>query len=293
MFKKPRILISTSGGRTSALMAWMLWQKFKDVYEMIFVFANTSREKEETLQFVYDLQTKFGLPIVWVEAVVHHGSRKASTHRVVDFFTAKRNGEVFEEVIKKYGIPNTKFKHCTRELKTNPIRSYARSIGWGNYLQYTTVIGYRADEPKRVNLVKAEEKRQWYPLFEWGIKKSDVAVFWKKQSFDLMLEDWEGNCRLCHKKSKRKLLTQIKKDPESTQWVADMENKYNQVKPVKMRHDKTPIRFFRLGETIQDLIDESKEPFDEAVDQSMLTAGAEYDFELDEQEDCAESCEPF
>lgn len=57
--------------------------------------------------------------------------------------------------------------------------------------------------------------------------------------------------------------------------------------------DKTPVRFFRSGESIDDLVEESKNPFELAIDQSLKTEGAEYDFELDEQEDCAESCEPF
>lgn len=290
--RKPRILISTSGGRTSALMAWMLWNRFKDIYEMIFVFANTSREKEETLLFVHQLETILGLPIAWVEAVVHHGTRKASTHKIVTYETASRKGEVFKEVIKKYGIPNTKFKHCTRELKTNPIRSYAKSIGWGHFKKYTTVIGYRYDEKKRVDLEKAKLKHQWYPLYEWLIIKADVATFWLRQTFDLQLPDFEGNCDLCHKKSKRKLLTQII-NGSPTEWHKDMETEFEQVKPKKMRADKTPVRFFRQGESITDLIEESKIPFELAQDQSLLTDGAEYDFEYDEQEDCAESCEPF
>lgn len=292
--KKPRILISTSGGRTSALMAYMLWKRFKDMYEMIFVFANTSREKEATLLFVHQLETIFGLPIVWVEAVVHHGTRKASTHKIVTYETASRKGEVFEEVIKKYGIPNKKFKHCTRELKTNPIRSYAKSLGWGNFEKYTTVIGYRRDEPKRVNLETMAEKHQWYPLWEWNIKKPDVAAFWLKQSFDLQLPDFDGNCDLCHKKSKRKQLTQLVTGTKPD-WHQDMENKYEHVKPKKKQHEKEPIRFFRENESINDLVVQSHQPFKLAVDQSLITDGADYEFDpdLDEQEDCAESCEPF
>jgi len=276
-------------------MAYLLWTRFKDQYEMIFVFANTSREKQETLLFVHQLQVHFGLPIVWVQAVVHHGVRKSSTHEIVTYETACRDGSVFEEVIKKYGIPSTAIPHCTRELKTNPIKSYAKSLGWTGY---QTVIGYRADEPKRVNLLAAQVKKQWYPLFEWGIRKPDVAVFWKKQVFDLLLADYNGNCELCPKKSKRKLLTQIVEKPESVIWVLDMQNKHGMVAPLGYT-GRLPMRFFRGWESIQDLIAESKLPFQRSVDQSMNTLGAgqgqqiEFDFELDEQESCAESCEPF
>jgi len=243
------------------------------------------------LVFLDKCDKHFGLNIVWVEAVVHFGTRKGCTHRVVNFETAKRNGEVFEEVIKKYGIPNTKFKHCTRELKRNPIRSYAKSIGWE---RYRTAIGYRADEPKRVSWEKAKKLNQWYLLAEIGIKKPDVALFWKQQPFDLQLKDYEGNCKLCYKKSERKLLTQIVEHPEDTNWVKDMEIKYEQVKPKKKANDKTPVRMFRHNEGIDDLIARSKEPFELSVDQSTITEGAaEYDYEMDLQEDCAESCEPF
>jgi 3'-phosphoadenosine 5'-phosphosulfate sulfotransferase (PAPS reductase)/FAD synthetase len=292
---KQRVLVSVSGGRSSALMAKMIWDTYRDSHELLFVFANTSREKEETLVFLDQLDKIWGLPIVWIEAVVHHGLKKASTHIVTSFENAKRKGEVFEEVIKKYGIPNRKFLHCTRELKTKPIWSYARSIGWGDFTKYITAIGYRRDEPKRVNILTCTEKRQWYPLFEWDIKKPDVAFFFNRNSFDLQLEDWEGNCDLCHKKSKRKLLTRIKQDIESTIWHQKMESMYDQVKPEKMKFDKTPCRFFRDGESIHDLIEQSIDFTNLAIDLSRIEIGSDFpfDIDLDEQEDCSESCEPF
>lgn len=275
------LLVSVSGGRTSALMAKLLWDRFRDKYEMIFVFANTSREREETLLFLHQLETEFNLPIVWVEAVVDPIAGKGTRHRVVNYETACRDGSVFEAVIKKYGIPAVPAPICTREMKANAINSYARSIGM---VKFWTAIGYRADEPKRVNLIKAKEKRQWYPLYEWRIKKSDVAEYWLKQKFDLQLKDYEGNCKLCYKKSKRKLLTSIIERPDDAKWVIDMEKKYG--------HEGS--RFFRNSESIHDLIEESKLPFIKSVDKSLdIDLQMQLDFDLDEQESCAESCEPF
>ena len=218
------------------MMAYLIKKAYGHIYDLIFVFANTSRENEETLVFLDKVDKYFGLDVVWVEAVVHHGQRKGCTHKIVNFETACRDGSVFEEVIKKYGIPNTKFKHCTRELKKNPITSYAKSIGWKSWI---TAIGYRADEPKRINWEKAKKKKQWYILAELGIKKPDVALFWQQQPFDLQLKDYEGNCKLCYKKSRRKQLTQIVESPQDTPWIKDMEVKYEQVKPKKKRADKT------------------------------------------------------
>jgi len=117
---KQKLLVSVSGGRTSALMAYLLFNRYQNEYEMIFVFANTSREKEETLLFVHQLELNFGFPIVWVEAKVFHGQRISSKHTITNYNDAKRNGEVFEEVIAKYGIPCSSAPHCTREMKKYP-----------------------------------------------------------------------------------------------------------------------------------------------------------------------------
>lgn len=296
--KKKKLLVSVSGGRTSGLMAKLLFDRFSDVYEMQFLFANTSREKEETLEFVRDLQLYFGIPIVWVEAVVHHGERKGTTHRVVDFYSACRKeknkgyGRVFEEVIKKYGIPNAAFPHCTRELKTAPIRSYLKSIGWGNYKKYTTAIGIRYDEPKRVNLIKAKEERQFYPLWEWGINNSDVLGFWGKQIFDLKIKgQHQGNCDKCYKKTNRKIATQILEEPED-RWIDEMEEKYSYFTPPSRTECNPPYFFFRNNMAFVDLENIALDPnFQPYTDNNKPN----FDFELDEIEfgGCAESCEPF
>lgn len=290
---KKKVLVSVSGGRSSGLMAWLLWNRFKDIYNLVFVFANTSREKEETLLFVHQLTQVFGIPIVWVEAVVHHGTRKGCTHNMVTYETATRDGSIFEEVIKKYGIPNNSFLHCTRELKANPIRSYMKSIGWGSYKKYTTAIGYRADETGRVDVETMSKEKQWYPLWEYGIKKSDVAVFWLKQSFDLQLSDFDGNCKKCHKKTDRKVMTQIVTEPNDL-WIDEMEAKY-EYHSAGRKANKPPYRFFRKHQSIHDLKEKIKDGFELSVDQSLNTQGATFDPELDEVEykGCAESCEPF
>ena len=127
---KPKLQVSISGGRTSMYMSHLLKEYCGDQFELLFVFANTGLEHDDTLRFLRDGSEAFGLDVVWVEAVTHPGARKACTHRVVDFDTASRNGEPFEDVIAKYGIPNLKGKYCTRELKLNSIKSYMRSIGW-------------------------------------------------------------------------------------------------------------------------------------------------------------------
>lgn len=287
-----KLLVSVSGGRTSALMAKLLWDRFRDQYEMIFVFANTSREKEPTLKFVNDLTVNFGIPIVWVESVVHYNQRKGCTHSITNYEDACRDGSIFERVIQKYGIPNAAFLHCTRELKTNPIRSYMRSIGWKDYKKYTTAIGYRFDEPGRIDMDKANKDKQFYPLYEWKIKKPDILQFWKSQSFDLELNgEHQGNCKNCYKKTIRKIATQILEDPND-RWIDKMEEKYSYFTPDTRTACNPPYFFFRDNMAFVDVENLALSPdFIPYSDKSKPN----FDFDLDAVEygGCAESCEPF
>lgn len=280
IMKKKNLLVSTSGGRTSALMAYLLWTRYQEQYNMLFVFANTSREMEETLEFIKVFQEYFKIPITWVEAVVFPQARVGTSYTEVDFYSANRDGKVFEAVIAKYGIPNISSPHCTRELKSRPINKFAIDYFGGR--DYITAIGYRKDEPKRVNLLNAEKNKHWYPLWEWGITKNDVLEFWKKQPFDLELQEHQGNCQLCFKKSKRKIILQLTEDIMRSAWIRLMEQKYGNKVPAAFK-GKLPVRFYRDYESIDEIIAQIPE----------ASTQIEFDFELDEQEDCAESCEPF
>lgn len=289
-----KILVSISGGRTSAMMAFLIKNLYGKTHEIIYVFANTGKEREETLQFLDRVDKHFGLGVVWVEAEVIPENNKGTTHKVVDFKTAARDGEPYEQVIKKYGIPCVAAPHCTRELKTNSIKSYAKSIGW---LDYKIAIGYRADEPKRIKWKKVTDGNHIYPLVTHGIKKEDVNAFWKKQPFDLELKSYEGNCDLCFKKSKRKLLTIVKENPLVTGWWGKMELRYSNHRPESHINSVPPFYFYRGCETSIDLIEESRLPFDPAPDENKALPTnqlAIFTPEMDNESGCGGgSCEPF
>lgn len=125
--KKENLIVTFSGGETSGYMCFLLKEHLSHLYNFLFIYANTGLEHEKTLLFVDKCDKYFNLNLIWVEAVVYQDERKASSHKVVNFETASRNGEPFKEVIKKYGLPNKHFFHCTRELKNNPITSYCNT----------------------------------------------------------------------------------------------------------------------------------------------------------------------
>lgn len=294
---KPKILISFSGGRTSAYMTWYMQNMWKDreKYEMIVVFANTGREREETLQFVNQCDRYYGFKTVWVEAWIVPESGQGTKHIVTNVKYARRNGEPFEDMIAKYGIPNQNAPHCSRELKKNPIKDYARSIGWKDY---QTALGIRTDEPRRLNW-EAKKKNKFIYLAELlPTTKSDINTFWSKQPFDLKIKSYEGNCDLCWKKGLRKLMTIVKDKPELATWWREMDEKYSMFTPPTREHNaKPPYKFFRDNMTIDEIIEESNFPFLEARDESKDVNNWKqkslFDTHLDSQDECSESCEVF
>lgn len=238
---KENLLVSFSGGETSAYLAKWLLDNKSEAYNMVFVFANTGDEEESTLRFIDLCSKNWGIEIVWVEAVVHHNERTASTHKVVDFKSASRDREPYRQVIKKYGIPNQNFLHCNREMKLNPIKSYIESLGWK---EYKTAIGIRVDEVDRIN--KNRKKLGLiYPLIsDKPTTKQEISYWWSKQDFRLKLKSYNTNCRTCWKKSD-KVLAQIYKDnPDYFDFNKEMERIYGEGK----------YTFFRQGRSTEQLI---------------------------------------
>lgn len=273
--KTKNILISFSGGRTSAYMAKLVLENdfFKD-YNKLVVFANTGKELEKTLEFVDRCDKEFNLNVVWVEADIVHKKRKGTNYKVVDFETASRAGQPFEEVIKKYGLPSKLYRHCTRELKEVPIHKYAKDI-FGSK-KYLTAIGIRADEKHRVG----KDAYKIYPLNEAGISEQNIREWWDKQCFDLEIKDYQGNCDGCFLKSIRKKMTINKEDSKVFEWWNDMETEYS--------NEKQPIFDVYRDMPITKLIEMSKMPFKTAKDKHELRKMQTnlFSIDIDYEDDC-------
>lgn len=283
-----RLFISFSGGETSAFMAqWLLWNRAEYYDQVVCLFANTGQENEETLRFVERCDEKFSLGVVWIEADVQHKKQVGTKHRMVNYETASRNGEPFREVIKKYGIPNPAYPHCTRELKTSAMTSYLRSIGWERGT-YDTAIGIRADEIDRID-AKHRELRYIYPLVS-DVKMTKPAIndWWRNQSFRLELKGYEGNCKWCWKKSLRKHLTLMSEHPEWYDFPQEMEEKHGLS---GYNEDGTRRTFFRGNRSVKDLKALAAQGgFIPAWDDSEVYTD-QIDLDLDASYGCSESCE--
>jgi 3'-phosphoadenosine 5'-phosphosulfate sulfotransferase (PAPS reductase)/FAD synthetase len=213
--------ISFSGGRTSGLMLRRIIDAHGGTLpeNVIVAFANTGKEREETLNFVRDCADRWKVPIVWLEFA---GNK---SFRVVDHATASRNGEPFETVIRERRyLPSPVQRFCTVELKIRTMHRYLRSLQWD---EWTQVVGLRADEMHRVTRILARKETAAEtvrcPLATAGITKEHVAAFWNAQPFDLALRPWEGNCDLCFLKGEKKRLRIISERPDLVNWWSEME----------------------------------------------------------------------
>lgn len=242
LFDGPGV-ISFSGGRTSGYMLWRTLQAHGGTLpdDVTVLFANTGKEMPETLDFVEACSVNWGVPIVWIENRPRDAERKKS-HAVVTHTTASRNGEPFAALIaEKSYLPNPVARICTAELKVRPMQRYLKSIG---YTEWTTFIGMRADEPRRVARLSNQDygshETKEAPLAMVGVDKGAVGRFWKEQSFDLALPNMDGitmhgNCDLCFLKGGNQKLALIREKPERALWWIEQE------KGKHMEHREQPI----------------------------------------------------
>jgi len=288
---KPKLAISFSGGRTSAVMTKLCVEKFKDTHDIAITFANTGCEHENTLDFVNKCDKHFGWGVVWIEAVVNPEKGKGIRHKVVDYETASRYGEPFEAYIKKEGLTGPSNPGCTNRLKEQPIHSYLRrELGWERG-EYFTAIGIRSDEMDRMSQHRVERKLV-YPLVDAGWTREDVKAECASWPFDLELKgEHYGNCVWCWKKSLRKLLTLAQDDEWIFGFPRRMEYEHAET---NLQNGHKARQMFRKGMTTVDIIKMAREgnfePYRDQ-DQTQMFSQASYDVFLDTGSACGESCE--
>jgi len=271
--KKKLLVCTFSGGRTSAFMGLMLKDlpKYKD-FEKVFIFANTGRELPQTLDFINKCDKEWNLNIVWLEANVINEKGVGTTFKIVDYKTANRNGQPFEDMLKKYPLPNNMASNCTRELKQRPIDKFVKSLG---YDEVITAMGIRYDERHRESNNAIKDKIVYPLIYDIKVDNKFIRNWWDRQSFDLQLKDYEGNCDLCFKKSLKKRLTIIQQNPETAEWWLKMEQDYSS--------EEIPRFDLRTNKSIEQLIEIARRPFRKAQDLHELDKQQieMFDFETD------------
>lgn len=220
-------LISFSGGRTSAFMLHQIIQAHGGALpdNIVVAFANTGKEREETLLFVHECETRWDVRVYWIE-----WRDSDLGYEIVCYKTASRFGEPFQSLIEKRGfVPNQAARYCSVTLKTRAIRNFVVGhLGWKHWVNQ---IGLRYDEGLRVmkalarNDANKDRFKAAMPMAKARHTRADVMAFWADQEFDLGLADYEGNCDLCFLKSRGKLKRLIRDYPSMAVWWKAMEVK--------------------------------------------------------------------
>ncbi len=225
-------LISFSGGRTSAYMLHQILATHGVLPDNVVVaFANTGKEREETLRFVHECGSRWNVRIHWVE-----WRRGHPEFEQVGFNSASRNGEPFEALIRqKQRLPNGFERWCTEFLKVRPMFALMRHLLGLEPGGYDETIGLRYDEGLRIfngmDRAAKDGRSVSYPLSRAKVTKAQVLKFWLggnvdpkilihplPQGFDLGLHPWEGNCTLCFQKGKGIRKRIIRDTPSEAGW---------------------------------------------------------------------------
>lgn len=265
-------LISLSGGRTSAYMLWHILDTHngKLPADVHVCFANTGKEREETLRFVHECATRWDVLVKWLEHRARPNGKegRATPHRSrfeeVGFNSASRNGEPLREVMRrKQMLPNPTMRFCTIEAKVRVMRDFMKAQG---YRKWRNAVGLRADEMRRI--AKGQKRNEegkdpfqtFWPLMKAGVTSREVWRFWLggnadprnlteplPQGFDLGLYPYEGNCDGCFLKGREILMWQERERPGYLDWWIETERIYRGVT------DKPEMAQFRQEYTYAEL----------------------------------------
>lgn len=259
-----KTVTSLSGGKTSAYMAL---HYPTDVYLFSAVLTNDpncviadrslrqycqdklpwfdwdsggSREVDLTLSNLRQLEQELGSEIVWVSAPFTFDeviSGKADRALAIVL-----GGRSTESVM----LPNARTRFCTESLKIYPMAWWMYLNG--NGMPWITNIGFRVDEPQRVNNWKCDRtdmtlrcdingrqkgkhrhemldyRMVRFPLYEDGVDSLKVRMYWYEKGWKFPTV---SNCDFCFHHLPAEMRSQHEQHPDRAQWWIDAEAKAN------------------------------------------------------------------
>ena len=258
-------VLNVSGGLSSAYMLWLhLEENGGQLADgTIALFANTGKEREETLHFVAELTANWGVPITWLEYRYHperRGRRRGefkNDYEIVDYESASRDGQPFDDLILGHRyLPNQAQRVCTFELKVETFKRYLR-YGLGAKT-WVNALGIRHDERRRW-VKQINEPDVALPLVTKRVSKKDVQDFWDKQNFRLGIPSWKGNCDLCFLKGKQNLIHTMRNEPELADWWIAKEHEATKW-GIEREIEKPEMGRFSKSHSFDELLAESRQP---------------------------------
>lgn len=141
-----RHILSLSGGKDSTALAVYMRDK---VPEMEYVFMDTGEELPETYEYLEQIESYLGKPIIRL----------------------KNNRQGFKDLLdaRRGFLPSPKMRWCTHYLKIKPFEDY---VGDDPVVSYVAI---RADEPRRKGYISTKPNiTAQYPFIDNGLVKADI-----------------------------------------------------------------------------------------------------------------------
>ena len=200
-------VVSFSMGRSSARLVLLAIDKW-GVDNVDVVLMDTGAEHPMSYKFAREMAEHFGINVTCLRGDFSYPLGKGVGFNVVELSECSHDLKSFKEMMAKYGTPYIGGMFCTDRMKLQPFKKYCdKTYGKKNY---ETILGIRADEPKRLR----EKPFVSYLADICDDDKQDILDFWSEQVFDLEIEEWNGNCVFCPKKSNLKLAAAQRDNPD-------------------------------------------------------------------------------
>ena len=139
---------------------------------------------------------------------------------------------------------------------------------------FVTLLGLRADEPRRVERVlsrtlfaegagsaKCQISNQppgehpYFPLYDFGVTSDEVKALWSTKDFDLDIPEWAGNCVFCFMKGTEAIRDagqspderRKQNSPSDISWWNDIERRYRREIPSTRGEGNSKFGFFGVS----------------------------------------------
>lgn len=274
-------VVSFSGGRTSAYLVHLMEEKRKkEGWEVAYIFMDTGAEHPKTYEFIRNIVKEWGINLICLRVVFNPELGKGNSYQELSVDEIGYDLTVWREMLKKYSTPyNPGGGFCTKAMKTLQYNQYCdEHYGKENY---TTWLGMRADEPKRLTY----QKRVKYLADISDFDKDDILDWWDDQPFNLDLQEYLGNCVFCIKKGVNKVALAAKDEPEMAKEFMDIVESPN-VRIIEKRK-AGPLQMYRGKLSLRQVIAAYEDVERDELFWS-LRSSKRY-----ESGSCSESCEIF
>jgi len=273
-------VVSFSGGRTSAKLVYLMEQRRKlEGWDVYYVYMDTGAEHPETYSFIRNVVAHWGIPLICLRVKYDPVLGNGNSYEIVKVEDIGPDLKPWEGMLKKYGTPSVVSPYCTSRMKTEPHDKFCDEVfGRGNY---TTWLGIRADEPKRLK----EKEGVRYLAEICSDEKQDILEWWTQQPFNLNLDEHLGNCVFCIKKGSNKLALACKDEPALSKEFIRIVESSEDVRTQGRKHNHT--KMYRGTKHLSEIIEDYKEIPRESIFNNLRRS------KRFESGSCSESCEVF